>query len=179
MSAMATQITGVSMVCSTVYSDADQRKPKAHWLLWGEFAADRWIHPTKGQWRGKCFHLMTSSWYIYIPHTPVIPRKEEDGQKASSELRTGFLKKNSQRQSETPSLSLCEIIDCIEWHKYINIFFNFFFQFHAMAQRSDFESKGDILSSPGETRILCSDPGTQSPTAWMPSQKPAGLSRID
>ena len=24
----------------------------------------RWIPRTKGQWRGKCFHLMTSSWFI-------------------------------------------------------------------------------------------------------------------
>ena len=33
-----------------------------HWPLWGEFTGDRWISRTKGQWRGKCFHLMTSSW---------------------------------------------------------------------------------------------------------------------
>ena len=32
-----------------------------HWLLWGEFAGNRWIARTKGQQRGKCFHLMTSS----------------------------------------------------------------------------------------------------------------------
>ena len=32
-----------------------------HWPLWGEFTGDRWIPRTKGQWRGKCFHLMTSS----------------------------------------------------------------------------------------------------------------------
>ena len=36
-------------------------KAPRHWLLWGEFTADRWIPLTKGQWRGKCFHLMTSS----------------------------------------------------------------------------------------------------------------------
>ena len=30
-------------------------------LLWGEFTGDRWIPHTKGQLRGKCFHLMTSS----------------------------------------------------------------------------------------------------------------------
>ena len=33
-----------------------------HWPLWGEFTGDRSIPHTKGQWRGKCFHLMTSSW---------------------------------------------------------------------------------------------------------------------
>ena len=31
-----------------------------HWPLWGGFTGDRWIPRTKGQWRGKCFHLMTS-----------------------------------------------------------------------------------------------------------------------
>ena len=50
--------------CSTVYSDADQRKIKAprHWPLCGEFTGDRWIPHTKGQLHGKCFPLMTSSW---------------------------------------------------------------------------------------------------------------------
>ena len=32
-----------------------------HWPLCGEFTGDRWIPRTKGQYRGKCFHLMTSS----------------------------------------------------------------------------------------------------------------------
>ena len=35
----------------------------------GQFARDKWISGTMGQWRGKCFHLMTSSWsslYIYL-----------------------------------------------------------------------------------------------------------------
>ena len=36
-------------------------KAPCHWPLWGEFTGDRWIPRTKGQWRGKCFHLMTSS----------------------------------------------------------------------------------------------------------------------
>ena len=36
-------------------------KAPRHWLLRGEFTGDRWIPRTKGQWRGKCFHLMTSS----------------------------------------------------------------------------------------------------------------------
>ena len=33
-------------------------KAPRHWPLCG----DRWIPRTNGQWRGKCFHLMTSSW---------------------------------------------------------------------------------------------------------------------
>ena len=41
-------------------------KAPRHWPLWGEFAGDRWIPRTKGQWSGKCFHLMTSSWFQQI-----------------------------------------------------------------------------------------------------------------
>ena len=37
-------------------------KAPRHWPLWGEFTGARWIPCTKGQWRGKCFHFMTSSW---------------------------------------------------------------------------------------------------------------------
>ena len=36
-------------------------KAPPHWSLCGEFTGNRWIPRTKGQWRGKCFHLMTSS----------------------------------------------------------------------------------------------------------------------
>ena len=66
MSAMASQITGLPIVYSTVYSGADQRASKSvkaprHWPLWGEFTGDRWIPRTKGQSRRKCSHFMTSS----------------------------------------------------------------------------------------------------------------------
>ena len=40
-------------------------KAPRHWPLWGEFTGDRWIPRTKGQLRGKCSHLMTSSWWFY------------------------------------------------------------------------------------------------------------------
>ena len=61
--AIASQITSLTIVCSIIYSDADQRKHKSsrHWPLCGEFTGDRWIPRTNGQLRGKCFHLMTSS----------------------------------------------------------------------------------------------------------------------
>ena len=36
-------------------------KAPRHWPLCGEFTGDRWIPRTKGQYRGKCFHLMMSS----------------------------------------------------------------------------------------------------------------------
>ena len=64
MSTIASQITSLTSVYSTDYSDADQRKHQSSASLafvWG-IHRDRWIPRTKGQWRGKCFRLMTSSW---------------------------------------------------------------------------------------------------------------------
>ena len=63
MTTMASQITSLNIVYSTFYSDADQRKHQSTASLafvWG-IHRDRWIPRTKGQLRGKCFHLMTSS----------------------------------------------------------------------------------------------------------------------
>ena len=63
MGAIASQITSLTIVYSTVYSNADQRKHQSSASLafvWG-IHRDRWIPRTKGQLRGKCFHLMTSS----------------------------------------------------------------------------------------------------------------------
>ena len=60
MTTMASQITSLAIVYSTVYS-ADQRKNQSSASLafvWG-MLRDRRIPRTKGQWRGKCFHLMT------------------------------------------------------------------------------------------------------------------------
>ena len=63
MSAMASQITSLTIVYSTTYSGTDQRKHQSSASL----AFVRGIHrrtvnsPHKGP-RGKCFHLMTSSW---------------------------------------------------------------------------------------------------------------------
>ena len=59
---------GLTVVYSTVYSDTDQRKHQSSASLafvWG-IHQDRWIPRTKGQLRGKCFHLMTSSWIIML-----------------------------------------------------------------------------------------------------------------
>ena len=51
MSAMASQITSLTIVCSAVYSGADQRKHQrsASLALWREFTGDRWIPRTNGQ----------------------------------------------------------------------------------------------------------------------------------
>ena len=67
MTTIASQITSLTSVYSTVYSDADQRKHQSSASLafvWG-IHRDRWIPRTKGQLRGKCFHLMTSLWCLY------------------------------------------------------------------------------------------------------------------
>ena len=51
MNGTASQITSLTIVCSTVYSSADQRKPQssASLALCGEFTGDRWIPRTKDQ----------------------------------------------------------------------------------------------------------------------------------
>ena len=63
MTEWASQITSLTIVYSAVYSGGDQRKLQSSASLafvWG-IHRDRWIPRTKGQLRGKCFHLMTSS----------------------------------------------------------------------------------------------------------------------
>ena len=65
MSAIASQITGVSIVYSTVCLSGDQMKHQGPASL-AFVRGTHWLPvncPHKGQWRGKCFHLMTSSWY--------------------------------------------------------------------------------------------------------------------
>ena len=65
MSAIASQIISLTVVYSTVYLGADQRKHQSSALLafvWG-------IHRDRikgGQLRWKCFHLMTSSWTVFL-----------------------------------------------------------------------------------------------------------------
>ena len=74
MTPMASQITGLTVVHSTVYSDADQRKHQSSASLafvWG-IHRDREIPRTKGRLRGKCFHLMTSSCNDARPSDPVL-----------------------------------------------------------------------------------------------------------
>ena len=75
MTMMASQITSLTVVYSTVYSDADQRKHQSSASLAYVLGIhrDRWIPRTKGQLRGKCFHLMTSSW---VDHDPWITHED-------------------------------------------------------------------------------------------------------
>ena len=63
MTTVASQITSLTIVYSSVYSATDQRKHQSSAslaIVWG-IHRDRWIPRTNGQLRGKCFHLMTSS----------------------------------------------------------------------------------------------------------------------
>ena len=72
MSAIASQITSLTIVNSTVYPGADQRKHQSSASLafvWGTHR-NRWISHTKGQLRGKCLHFMTSSW-INVTYAPI------------------------------------------------------------------------------------------------------------
>ena len=66
MTMIASQITSLTVVYSTVYSDTDQRKHQssASLAFVRGIHRDRWIPRTKGQLRGKCFHLMTSSCHV-------------------------------------------------------------------------------------------------------------------
>ena len=74
MGAIVSQITSLAIVYSAFYSGVDQRKHQSFASLafvWG-IHRDRWIPRTKGQLRGKCFHLMTSS-CLQNPRTPLYP----------------------------------------------------------------------------------------------------------
>ena len=68
MTTVASQITSLTSVYSIVYSDADQRKYQSSASLTFVRGIHRyqWIPCIKGQWRGKCFHSMTSSWHLCI-----------------------------------------------------------------------------------------------------------------
>ena len=68
MSAMAYQITGVSIVCSTVCPGADQGKYQRSASLASVRGIHRWPadSPHKGSVTRKSFHLMTSSWFCKL-----------------------------------------------------------------------------------------------------------------
>ena len=68
MGAIASQITSLTIIYSLVYSFADQIKHQssASLAFVRGFTGDRWCPRTNGQWRGKCFYLMTSSWNLTL-----------------------------------------------------------------------------------------------------------------
>ena len=66
MGAIASQITASRLFTQSFIQTQIKENIKAprHWPLCGEFTGDRWIPHTNDQLRGKCFHLMTSSWNL-------------------------------------------------------------------------------------------------------------------
>ena len=71
MSLVTSQITSHTIVYSTVYSGADQRKHQSSAPLAFVRGIHRWpgnSPHTKGQQRGKCFRLMTSSCFVQPKH---------------------------------------------------------------------------------------------------------------
>ena len=68
MSVMASQVTSLAIVYSTVYSGADQRKHQISASLAFVRGIHRWPvnSPHKGPITRKCFHLMTSSCFTQI-----------------------------------------------------------------------------------------------------------------
>ena len=90
MGAMASQITGVSIVYWTICSDTDQRKLQSSASLAFLSGIHRWPvnSPHKGPVTWKCFHLMTSScpgaasvglcWWLkmeFFSWSPVVPKQ--------------------------------------------------------------------------------------------------------
>ena len=63
MGTIAAQITSLKIVYSTAYSGADQgeHQSSASLAFVRGIHRSRWIPRIKGQYGGKCFHLMTSS----------------------------------------------------------------------------------------------------------------------
>ena len=72
MNVMASQITSVSMVCSNICSGADKKKHHSSTSLAFVRGIHRWPvnSPHKGQFCGKCFHLIMSSWYASVKWYP-------------------------------------------------------------------------------------------------------------
>ena len=67
MSVMASQITSLTIIFSTVYSGADQRKHQSSASLAFVRGIHRWPvnSPHKGQWHRKCFHLIMQCHHDY------------------------------------------------------------------------------------------------------------------
>ena len=79
MGAIASQITSLAIIYSITQSFIQTHikeniKAPRHWPLCGEFTGDQWIPHTNGQLRGKCFHLMTSSWSQKLSSHPHLSR---------------------------------------------------------------------------------------------------------
>ena len=81
MSAMASQITSLTILYSVVYSNGDQRKHQSSASLAFVRGIHRWPVNSPHKWpvTRKCFHLMTSSWLQVHAHTPIYNDRTENG----------------------------------------------------------------------------------------------------
>ena len=114
MGAIASQITSLTIVYSTVYSDADQRKHQSSASLafvWG-IHRDRWIPRTKGQLRGPTPVFRHSRNWRYLVTTQVAPFDDKSSQETwhsafpSLGNFTGFASLTQQEESDyLPSLT--------------------------------------------------------------------------
>ena len=116
---MASQIT-VSIVCSAVCFGAEQKKPtkaqqslsnlmassdgtifRVTGPLWGKSTGHRWIILAKGQWRGKCSHLMKSSCLI-IPTKQLIQEIHRRTNEWSIRLLSAIVARQLDSKSRLP-----------------------------------------------------------------------------
>ena len=86
MSAVASQITGVAFVCSTVYPGVDQRKLQSSVSLAFVRGIHRWPvdSPHKGPVTRIFFHLMTPSWDTTLLPEPLLAYCQLDFRKQAS-----------------------------------------------------------------------------------------------
>ena len=124
MTTIASQITSLTSVYSTVSSDADQRKHQSSAspaFVWG-IHRDRWIPRTMGQLRGKCFHLMTSSWsrirhvawrawlnWTLSYHASGSHQDEEWVPQMKFQIYSGFLHWSKENQTESGQVCISSI----------------------------------------------------------------------
>ena len=120
---MASHITGISIVYSTVCSGKDQRKHQSSASLAFVRGIHRWpvISRTKGHWHGKCFHLMTSSCELFPlaeNHALQWRHHERDGvsnQSTASWLILNRLFRHRSKKNQS-SVSLTFVGGIHRWH---------------------------------------------------------------
>ena len=89
-------------------------KAPRHWPLFGEFTGDRWIPRTNGQWRGKCYYLMTSSWSVtrwckQVSVTYLIHPRMPDLQSCCSDLMIAHRNSSPSDGHEGDTAILCPV----------------------------------------------------------------------
>ena len=132
--AMASQITSLTIVYSTVYSGSDQRKRQSSASLafvrgihrWPvTMNGDRWIPRIKGQYCGKSFHLMTSS---CCAASGQFLRKAAPGSTGSDILREKLASGGMQGRMMTPKPERTGLTICFGGRTMHSLFCRRYFQ---------------------------------------------------